>query len=183
MVAANCDAFSLAFTFIFQSPPPWECLLLIMAHFGDWTATFFSNGMVQLKEKRLAMSGQARIHSTTNRTALPSEYNGRIVTAQLSPGKYRDWIHCLSSTSREGRNKNSIEVIHWTLPRPTGKKTLPLSRQQCIFPESLSEKMYSFFIESAYPGRYIFYMRKCTCVTTDKSFVVFNGYTVTIFIN
>lgn len=87
----------------------WECLLLSYGtRLPGLNSSFSPKGMVELKEKRMAMSGQAGFHGTTDPAALPSEHNGIIVTTQLSPGEYRDRIHGLSSATRGGREKTAL---------------------------------------------------------------------------
>lgn len=114
MVAADLDALwsLMVFNSIFHSSPPWERLPLFYGtSLQGLNSNFSPNGLVELKEKRLAMSGKAGICSSTNPAALSSEHNGIMATTQLSPGKYRD--HSLSVLNHQRRKeKNRVEVIH-----------------------------------------------------------------------
>lgn len=74
---------------------------------------FSSEGLVELREKRLAMSGRAG--SAALQTGQPStaEHNGIMVTTQLSSGEYRDHsLSVLNHQRREEKTHDSIEVIH-----------------------------------------------------------------------
>lgn len=126
MVTADLDAFqrSLILSFIRHlfGSVSYSC----GTRLHGLNSSFPPNGMVELKEKRMAMSGQAGIHSTTKPAALPREHKGIIVTTQLSPGEHRDQIHCLSSTTRGGRKKTALRSFmkHCRGSGPTGK-TVP----------------------------------------------------------
>lgn len=104
----------------------WECLLLLRHSLPGLNSSFPPNGTVELKEKRMAMSGQAGVRGTTEPAARPTEHKGIIVTTQLSPGEHRDQIHCLSSTTRGGRKKTALRSFmkHCRGSGPTGK-TVP----------------------------------------------------------
>lgn len=105
--AADFDALSMVF--IFHSSPPWECLLLFYGtRLCGLNSNFSSNGMVELKEKRWAMSAQARIHSTTKRAALPvSTMASQSLPSWAQASTETAFIVCPQPPEKEGKNQ------HW----------------------------------------------------------------------
>lgn len=91
-----------------------------------WASLVLSSwkGRAERKEVGDGRAGQEPQHYEVGTP--PGEHNGLTVQAQLSPGEDRKWIHCLSSSSREGREKTALMSCS-DPPRAAGPKTVTLS--------------------------------------------------------